>query len=42
VVLLRVHVRRCGAHAFKQQKPVASYPETETEDSVLNTERKGK
>jgi hypothetical protein len=23
------HVRRWGAHVFKQQKPIASYPETE-------------
>jgi hypothetical protein len=27
-----------GAPAFEQQKPIASFSETETEDSVLNTE----
>jgi hypothetical protein len=45
VVLLHVHVRRWGAHVFKH-KLIASFPETGTEtetgDSVLNTERKGK
>jgi hypothetical protein len=41
-VLLRVHVIRWGAHVFKQQNPIASFPETETEDSVLTTKEKEK